>query len=116
MFSSQPREVPHRGQWLEGQSTDSSRGTLQTTTLRKLPTQAPRSAATRIGSAPGQGGENGGTAKGVGSKASGGWGNQARDFFSSIMRWMMGVRINSMAKPILPPLTTMLVGLLMKES
>lgn len=116
MFSSQLRGVPQRGQWLEGQSTDSSRGTRQTTTLRKLPTQAPRSAATRIGSAPGQGRDSDGTTRGVGSKTSGREGDQARSFFSSIMRWMMGVRINSMAKPILPPLTTMLVGLLMKES
>ena len=37
-------------------------------------------------------------------------------FFSSIMRWMIGVRISSMAKPILPPFTTIEVGLDMKES
>mgnify|MGYP003313429736 CR=1 FL=1 len=37
-------------------------------------------------------------------------------FFSSIILWIIGVRINSMAKPIFPPLTTMLVGLDMNES
>ena len=37
-------------------------------------------------------------------------------FFSSIMRWMIGVRISSIAKPILPPFTTIEVGLDMKES
>ena len=41
---------------------------------------------------------------------------QASFFFSSIMRWMIGVRISSIAKPILPPFTTMLVGLDMNES
>jgi hypothetical protein len=41
--------------------------------------------------------------------------NQANFFFSSIMRWMIGVRINSMAKPILPPFTTIEVGVDMKE-
>ena len=32
------------------------------------------------------------------------------------MRWMMGVRISSIEKPILPPFTTRLVGLDMNES
>jgi len=41
---------------------------------------------------------------------------QASFFFSSIMRWMIGVRISSMAKPILPPFTTIEVGLDMNES
>ena len=43
-------------------------------------------------------------------------GFQPRFFFSSIILWMIGVRMISMAKPILPPFTTMLVGLDMKES
>jgi hypothetical protein len=42
--------------------------------------------------------------------------NQPRRFFSSIMRSMMGAKMISMAKPILPPGTTMLLGRDMKES
>ena len=40
-FSNQLREAPQRGQWLPGNSSDSCRGSRQTTTLRKLPMQAP---------------------------------------------------------------------------